>query len=98
MPEERPQRFFVTITAADPEQLREVGKFDLDLFSHRHTDKGPELGGLVTLEDIGRLVEAGYQVHVQETDTPREKPEYARFDEWRDELVADLRRQQKKER
>jgi hypothetical protein len=96
MPEERPQRFFVTITAADPERLREVGKFDLDLFSHRHTKEGPELGGLVTLEDIGRLVEAGYKVLVHETDKPRDTPDFVRFDQWRDEQLADLRRKQKR--
>jgi hypothetical protein len=96
MPEERPRRFFVTITAADPELLREVGRSGLDLFSHRHTDEGPEIGGLVTLEDIGRLVESGYRVFVHETDTPRRKHEYVRFDAWRAEILADLERQQKR--
>jgi hypothetical protein len=96
MPEERPQRFFVTITAADPELLREVGRFGLDLFSHRHTDAGPEIGGLVTLEDIGRLVESGFRVLVHETDAPRRKHEYVRFDAWRDELLADLERREKR--
>jgi len=96
MSEERPQRFFVTITAADPQLLRDVGRFGLDLFSHRHTDDGPEIGGLVTLEDIGRLVESGYRVLVHETDTPRRKHEYVRFDAWREELLADLERRQKR--
>jgi hypothetical protein len=95
MSEERPQRFFVTVTAADPERLREVGRFGLDLFSHRHTDKGPEIGGLVTLEDVGRLVEAGYQVHVLETDAPRRKHEYVQLDAWRKELLAELERREK---
>lgn len=96
MSEERPKRFFVTITAADPESLREVGRFGLDLFSHRRTDEGPEIGGLVTLEDIGRLVESGYRVQVHEADTPRRKHEYVRFDAWREELIADLERKQKR--
>jgi hypothetical protein len=96
MPEERPKRFFVTITADDPEAMREVGRFGLDLFSHRHTDEGPVIGGLVTLEDVGRLVESGYRVHVHETDTPRLKHEYVRFDAWRDALIADLEREQKR--
>lgn len=96
MPEERPQRFFVTITAAEQQLLREVGRFDLDLFSHRHTDDGQELGGLVTLEDIARLVESGYRVTVHETDTPRRTHEYVDFEAWRDELLADLKRQQKR--
>jgi hypothetical protein len=95
MSEKRPQRFFVTITAADPELLREVGRFGLDLFSHQHTKDGPEIGGLVTLEDVGRLVESGYRVMVHETDTPRRRHEYVRFEDWRDELLADLERQQK---
>ena len=96
MSEERPKRFFVTITADDPESLREVGRFGLDLFSHRHTDEGPEIGGLVTLEDIGRLVESGYRVQVHETDAPRRRQESAKFDEWRKALIADLERNQKR--
>jgi hypothetical protein len=97
MPEERPQRFFVTITAADPERLREIGAFGLDLFSHRHTEEGPELGGLVTLEDIGRLVEHGYRVLVHETDKPRIEHEFVSFSAWRDALVADLERKQREQ-
>jgi hypothetical protein len=95
VPEEQPQRFFVTITAADPEKLREVGRFGLDLFSHRPDEAGPEIGGLVTLEDIGRLVEAGYRVLVHETDRPRRKHEYVAFDVWRKEILGDLERRQK---
>ena len=95
MPEARPQRFFVTITAADPELLSEVGRFGLDLFSHRRGDDGPEIGGLVRLEDIGRLVESGYRVHVHETDKPRRKHEYAKFEPWRKELIAELERREK---
>jgi hypothetical protein len=95
VPEERPQRFFVTITAADPALLREVGRFDLDLFSHRLDEAGPEIAGLVTLDDIGRLVEAGYRVLVHETDRPRRKHEYVSFDEWRKEMIAELERREK---
>lgn len=96
MSDEGKRRFFVTITASDPEKMREVGSFGLDLFSHRPTDKGPEIGGLVTLEDVGRLVEAGYEVHVRETDSPRMKHDFVRFDVWRDELIADLERREKR--
>jgi hypothetical protein len=96
MSEERPQRFFVTITAADPEQLRDVGRFGLDLFAHRVEEGVPEVGGLVELEDIGRLVEAGYRVVVHETDEPRLKHEFVTFEAWREALLEDLERQQKK--
>jgi hypothetical protein len=95
VPEELPQRFFVTITAADPAKLREVGRFGLDLFSHRAGEEGPEIGGLVSLEDIGRLVEAGYRVTVHETDRPRRRHEYVEFDAWRKEMLADLERREK---
>ena len=95
MPEERPQRFFVTITATDPARLREIGQFGLDLFSHRVREEGPELGGLVTLEDIGRLVEAGYRVLVHETDRPRRAHEYVGLDEWRKDLLTELERREK---
>jgi len=95
MPEERPQRFFVTITADDPQRLREVGRFGLDLFSHGKTESGPELGGLVTLEDIKTLVEAGYKVLVHETDEPRRKHEYVTFEAWRKEALDDLERRKR---
>jgi hypothetical protein len=96
MPDESRQRFFVTITAADPAMLRDVGRFGLDLFSHRTEESTSEIAGLITLEDIGRLVESGYRVLVHETDRPRRKHEYVTFNEWRDERVAELERQQKK--
>jgi hypothetical protein len=96
MPDETPQRFFVTITADDPAKLREVGQFGLDLFSHRTEEGRSEIAGLVTLEDVGRLVESGYRVLVHETDRPRRKHEYVTFDEWRGERVAELERQQKR--
>jgi hypothetical protein len=91
---QRLRRFFVTVTAADPERLNEIGRFGLDLFSHR-TEAGSEIGGLVTLDDIGRLVESGYRVVVHETDEPRRKHEYSTFEKWRDELLSDLERHQK---
>lgn len=98
MPEERPQRFFVTITAVNPALMREVGRFGLDLFSHRAEESGPEIGGLVTLEDIGLLVEAGYRVLVHETDRPRAKHEYVTFEEWRKDIVAGLEEEKRRKR
>ena len=99
MSEERPQRFFVTITAADPERLREVGRFGLDLFAHREVEgEAPELGGLVQLEDIARLVEAGYRVVVHETDKPRIEHEFVSFDAWRDTIIDELERREKRDK
>jgi hypothetical protein len=95
MPDETPQRFFVTITADDPTKLREVGRFGLDLFSHRTDESKSEIAGLVTLEDIGKLVESGYRVLVHETDRPRRSHEYVTFDAWRNERIAELERRQK---
>jgi len=96
MSEERPQRFFVTISASDPERLRDVGRFGLDLFAHRHGERAPELGGLVELEDIARLVEAGYVVTVHETDKPRIEHEFASFDTWRETQIEELERRERR--
>ena len=95
MPEEQPKRFFVTITADDPDRMREVGRFGLDLFAHRHGEGAPETGGLATLEEIGRLVEAGYRVTVHETDTPRRKHEFVTFETWRQAMLAELEQTRK---
>src|SRR4051812_14131893 len=94
-PPERPRRFFGSVTAAARERPRELGRFGLDLVSHRQAG-GAEIGGLVTVDDMGRLVESGYRVVVHETDQPRRKHEYTTFEPWRDELLSDLERPQDK--
>jgi hypothetical protein len=84
-------RFFVSIRASDEQQFRRLFDYDLDLFASRKDEGRFDVDGLITLEDVNRLVEDGYQVLVAETDTPkRDRPGVARPDEWLREAEADL--------
>jgi len=72
-------RFFVTVFARDRAALRQLADFDLDLFqaTARPGDDGegeePRIEGLLSLEEIGRLVEAGYRVAVDATEASRSR-------------------------
>jgi hypothetical protein len=61
-------RYFVTVYAPGREALLALSQQDLDLFkpTAREADPGElRIDGLLTLEEIGRLVDAGYRVLVQ---------------------------------
>jgi hypothetical protein len=84
-------RFFVTVFARDAEHMRRLfeGRA-LDVFATRRDErKRPAVDGLMTLEDVGRLVEDGYEVLVAETDHPAEDLPRADFDEWLKATRAD---------
>jgi hypothetical protein len=70
-------RFFVTVFARDRAALRQLADFDLDLFqaTARAGEEGeePRIEGLLSLEEIGRLVEAGYRVAVEATESSRSR-------------------------
>jgi hypothetical protein len=70
-------RFFVTVFARDRAALRQLADFDLDLFqaTARAGDGGeePRIEGLLSLDEIGRLVEAGYRVAVEATESSRSR-------------------------
>lgn len=81
-------RFFVTVIAANDRSLIRLQEFDLDLF--RATAKENErkeftIEGLLTLEQIGRLVEAGYRVLVEEESSKRERAKSGgiEFEAWK---------------
>ena len=84
-------RFFVTVFARDTEHLRRLfERGAMDLFATRRDErKRPAIDGLVTLADVGRLVEDGYEVLVTETDRPTEELPRADFDGWLKATRAD---------
>lgn len=96
MGDEQPRRFFVTIMAPDRERLREVFGRGLYLFAARSDESGHRVDGLITLEDVGKLVEAGYRVLVCDTDRPRHEHRFIEAEEWMKGTLADLERQRKK--
>jgi hypothetical protein len=95
MRDDLPRRFFVTIVAPDRRRLREVLGQGLDLFAARSDESGHRVDGLITLEDVGKLVEAGYRVLVGDTDRPRREHRFIGAEEWQKGMLADLRRQRK---
>lgn len=97
MRDKRQRRFFVTITVGDPRQVPALMGMDLDLFGERTDEAGRQIDGLVTLDDVERLIDAGFPVLVRDTDEPKRTHEYIGFEEWRKEMLADLE-QQRKER
>ena len=95
MPEQRPRRFFVKISAPEKQRIRKLARGGLDLFAPRSDESGHHVDGLLTLEEVGTLVEAGYRVLVAGTDQPKVKHKYIGFEEWHKEMLADLERTRK---
>ena len=82
-----PQRFFVTVESSNRRALLELSKYGFDLF--QATAKAIEekqfmIEGLLTLEEIGRLVEDGYRVLVEEeaSKRARARKEVVEFQDW----------------
>lgn len=62
-------RYFVTVTADSPAELRRLSGRGLDLFMPTAHRKGKVsiIEGLLTLEEVGALVKDGYRVSVDAT-------------------------------
>jgi carboxypeptidase T len=81
-------RYFVEIAAPSKQALIGLQKLELDLFqptSKANVDENKfTIEGLITLEDVGKLVEKGYSVLVKKQSTP-ESPailESTSFRDW----------------
>jgi len=80
-------KYFVEIVASDKQQLINLQKFELDLFQPtvKVTDKNElSIEGLITLEDIKKLIENGYKVLIKKeatTKTPAAE-EITSFQNW----------------
>ena len=81
-------RYFVEIIAQSKQALVGLQKLELDLFQPTSKAKVDEnkftIEGLITLDDVGRLVEKGYKVLVKKQSTP-ESPatlETTSFRDW----------------
>jgi len=66
-------RFFVKVYAAGKSQLAKLQEFDLDLFhpTARVDERAAVIEGLITLQDVERLVRSGYQVLIEEESSKR---------------------------
>lgn len=80
-------RFFVTVLAPSRQTLIKLGEYELDLFQPTATVTEQQefaIDGLLTLEEVGRLVEDGYRVLVSEeaSKKARAQTETVQFQEW----------------
>lgn len=67
-------RYFVKVFASHKRQLLQLQKFDLDLFQPTaRLVRGTEavIEGLLTMEEVERLVKSGYRVLVEEESSKR---------------------------
>jgi hypothetical protein len=95
MGDEHPNRFFVTIIARDRQRLQDLFGRGLDLFAARSDKSGYRIDGLITLENVGKLVDAGYQVLVAETAPVRCEHRFIGAEEWMKGALARLKQQRK---
>lgn len=81
-----PNRFFVEVRAETVQAVRRLHTFGMDLFrstAREHDESGYRIEGLLTLEEVGQLVEAGYPVLVAEEASRRAAAaEISDFGEW----------------
>lgn len=96
MGNEQQRRFFVRISVGDVQRLPALMAMDLDLFGERVDETGRQIDGFVTLEDVEKLVDAGFVIQIWDAPEPRRKPESIGFEVWRGEMLSDLDQQRKR--
>ena len=71
---------------------------DLDLFGEREDETARQIDGFVTLDDIEKLVDAGFIVLTwgPPPESRPERPRSIEFEEWRREMLADLKGQRER--
>jgi hypothetical protein len=94
--DDQQRRYFVTVITLDRQRLPALMGMDLDLFGPREGEVGHEIDGLIMLEDVAKLVEAGFLVLVRSTDRRTEEARYIGAKEWLDEMRADLEEQRER--
>lgn len=95
MRDEQPRRFFVTLSGFDATDVPRLMDMDLDLFDPRELEGVRQFDGLITLDELERLVKAGFEVLVRGTDEPKRELERTNIVDWLEAMQADLERQRK---
>jgi hypothetical protein len=88
---ENSRRYFVKVIAPDRRSLVALQKFELDVFQStaRAIEKDQHaIDGLLDLDEIGRVVDAGYSVLVEEHESKRSRAvtEISDFRSWIQEM------------
>jgi hypothetical protein len=81
------KQYFVTVMAGSKRMLRGLQQFDLDVFQQTAKSAGDKtfsIEGLLSLDDVARLVDSGYQVLVEEPAAKRARAqvEIIEFEQW----------------
>lgn len=85
MDADRARRYFVTVHAATRQAMVDLASFHFDLFqaTARAEGGGGAIGGLLTLDEVAALVDAGYRVTVEEPDLARSRArQTSTFADW----------------
>jgi hypothetical protein len=91
------RRFFCTIFAQDREQLLALSKYDVDIFpptAHVTDQKEHAVEGLLTLEEVEKLVDSGYRILVEEDAAKRSRA--AEFVMSAEEWIAEFEKRERK--
>jgi hypothetical protein len=98
--EDRMDRYFVVILARDAAALRALQAFELDVFPQTaRGDVGKEFGltidGLLTMQEIERLVKEGYRVQIEDAAERRARgaENVIEFPEWLQRMQTVMRRE-----
>jgi hypothetical protein len=80
-------KYFVEVIASNKQQLINLQKFELDLFqptAKSIDDKEFKIDGLISLDDINKLVEKGYKVVIKNESTKKTPAvqQTTSFQEW----------------
>ncbi len=76
-------RYFATIFAGDDESYVRLGDLGIDLVVGTASRKARSLEALLSTEEIGRLANLGYRVHVDQAEDRRSRAgEIISFPDW----------------
>ena len=81
----REHRYFATVHADTRQTMVDLASFHFDLFqaTARADGTGGAIDGLLTLDEVARLVDAGYRVTVEAPDTARSRArQTSTFADW----------------
>jgi len=81
------QRYLVSVIVSDKSALQMLNEYGLDLFPHTARKMGNKkfaIDGLLTMAEVGKLVENGYRVEVKDSASKMtmQALQVIEFDDW----------------
>jgi hypothetical protein len=85
------KRYSAAISTSDKRRIRELSRLGIDVLSARaDVAGGLKVRARVTLDQVGVLAEAGYEVLISRTGKPSYQREFISFEDWRQQLFPEL--------